>query len=241
MLTNFQPRSNEVMIIGNGVSRLIPELKKAIDGYNPLNDFWCCNWSLREFWERTTLWTGHQELYSFAEKLIETSKKTFRILSGVASGPKYVTPKCSRKYWRDSGTTLVAEALALGYQGVVVAGMDLGGPDMYSPNWAGCKTVWVRRWYQLFMDYGTDRVRFLGQDHLPVIMHPERHKEYHRLLAHSHPHITYPGYKAIYLQYAKEVPRSEYQTSLRRHGFIEKRNDDSRHVRAPRPRRGLGL
>ncbi len=193
---------NRVLIIGNGISRL--EFDKEIREYQ--GEIWGCNKAYLEFGEILTKLTGHEEIKQ--EALIakkENPNMNFSILS-TNRKRDYEQLQCHKKWHKDSGTALVAEALHRGFDRIDVAGFDLGGPDLHSPKHEElARHRWVQRWVKLSYEFGLEKVYFWGYNHKNYIQNCRDGKEsidkYRHKYKHGKPHISTDFYKKIFADY----------------------------------------
>lgn len=199
----------ETLVLGNGISRLaFDELIRSWPG-----EVWGCNLVYKEYGEKLSRLTGHDwVLVEAAKYLRENPRCGFEIWSGHLAklAPGSVPFSCPKQFCRDSGTTLVAQALHEG-RSVAAAGFDLGGMDIHSPEVGSSdKTNWVRRWRELIRYYGHDRIRFIGFDHKPFLLSGEADKAYRDRYQAGMPHICDAQYIRTWEQFTGEsavVPR----------------------------------
>jgi len=71
----------KMLLIGNGVSRLKPEVQKYIQDWidNNTGEIWIFNYAYKEFGQVATRWGGHVENYW--KKLIKKKKKKLSLKS----------------------------------------------------------------------------------------------------------------------------------------------------------------
>jgi hypothetical protein len=114
---------------------------------------------------------------------------------------------CRPIFRKDTGTTLVAEALVRGYD-VICVGFDLGGADLYSPGHEKKnKTSWVERWRFIMGEFGPDRVTFWGHDHKPFILSHRAANEYAQQYTRGIPHIPSGDYQAALKDWTGDYSR----------------------------------
>ena len=190
------------MIVGNGISRIGSE--EYIRSYE--GEVWACNYAYKEFPDIITRLTGHDFVLVEAQAYKNEYGSKFNIYSGPMAKrrPDWKLFTCPPQWHRDSGTTLVAQALHEGYD-VDLIGFDLGGPDVHAlKQYQQDKTAWVRRWAEIVETWGSDRLHFIGYDHLPyikaVIIDQQRAKDYARTYKARRPHIATDEYKKIYME-----------------------------------------
>lgn len=190
---------NEVLILGNGISRKgQDDLVLSWPG-----EVWACNRAFTEYPEKITRLTGHAEvLTEAAEYKDQHPSSTFELWSGHLGKPADGAHRftCPREFLRDSGTTLAAQALEEGRR-IALLGFDLGGWDIHSPGLVGQdKTAWVTRWRELIARYGAERIRFLGHDHMPFLLSSKAPDKYAKRYTSGKPHIEAPEYIATWEQ-----------------------------------------
>jgi hypothetical protein len=124
----------------------------------------------------------------------------YKIMGRIGNEPSAeVRTTCPSEFRKDSGTVLVAQAHEEGYDAIYVCGYDLGGPDLLSPDLhTQSKAVWVRRWRQILRHYGSERVRFVGYDHMPYLLSRDPTDAYEKRYKAGLPHIPDPDYIALH-------------------------------------------
>lgn len=170
-----------VLILGNGLSRLaFHEAILAHDG-----PVWGCNRVFIDYGARLTAIAGHADVMEEARVWREKHGQTYDIF-GIDEALT-----CPELYRKDTGSTLVAEALTRGYN-VIACGFDLGGADVYSPGHEKKnKTTWVTRWRLIFSKFGPERVTFWGHDHKPFLLSYRPANEYSKAYTRGKAHL--PG------------------------------------------------
>lgn len=189
----------EVLILGNGLSRQRPEIKKFIDNWK--GPIWGCNWVYKDVLEgklhRLDRLIGDKICM---KKALPARKRNRKLnFEPICKGyPVDELHECvpaynlgvERKYVFDSGTTLVHIALLEGYERIYLAGFDLGGKDLYiSDHQIRDKSSWIRKWRMLRDEFGLDRIEFLGFDHKPFILSDLPNDIYSRLYRQGENHI----------------------------------------------------
>jgi len=182
-----------VLILGNGVSRLeFNDRILAFDG-----EVWACNYAFREFSAKISRLYGHKDPMLEAQDWKEKHDLKYEIYSGPINKqrPDWREITVPPKWRKDSGTTLVCQALFEGFD-VICCGMDLGGPDVYDPAaFKKDKTNWVRRWTEIITEWDPARITFWGHDHMPFLQgirnKTRQAREYARQYLRRKPHI--PG------------------------------------------------
>ena len=187
-----------ILILGNGLSRLAFDQK--IREYK--GEIWGCNRVFIDYGDKINALHGHADVMEEAEVWRVTHGQAFKIFN---KGEEITCPEIYRK---DTGSTLVAEALTRGHD-VICAGFDLGGADCYSPNHEKKnKSTWVMRWRLIFSEFDSARVTFWGHDHKEFILSNRPANEYSRKYTRGEAHI--PGVaqsKTDYSRLWENVPR----------------------------------
>ena len=182
----------ETLVLGNGISRL--SFDKLIREWP--GEVWGCNRAYLEFPDKLARLTGHTEVLIEARKYRNEHRLSFELWGGHL-GHSLETDKaftCPHEFRKDSGTTLVAQALHEG-KNVAVCGFDLGGPDIHSPGIEKqSKHQWVERWRAIVKRYGSDRIRFIGFDHMPYILSGRASQAYANRYRDGKPHIIDDDY-----------------------------------------------
>ena len=210
----------QVLILGNGLSRL--SFDKQIRAYK--GEIWGCNRIYLDYADVLTLLTGHTEVQEEAKKYRAAHGCKFRIIG--ENGDEPVT--CPEIYQKDSGTTLLAEALSCGYE-VEVCGFDMGGLDVYSPGQEKKnKSIWVARWRLILKKYGADRVSFWGYDHKPFLLSDAPTNKYYNSYAKGRPHIATPEYDKAFKEW-----RNDYSKLDRSIPFVLLQNKGNREFTLP--------
>lgn len=174
-----------VLILGNGLSRLA--FHEAILAYN--GPVWGCNRVYLDYGDTIDALAGHADVMEEARSWRDSHGQSFDIF-GIDEG--LIAPDIYRK---DTGTTLVAEALTRGFN-VIVCGFDLGGFDVYSPGHEKKnKTTWVQRWRLIFRKFDPDRVTFWGYDHKPFLLSDAPAATYSRKYTRGENHIPDEAYQ----------------------------------------------
>jgi hypothetical protein len=232
------------LIVGNGISRLTPEISHFIEDWDG-EEFWICNNAYKEFGMLATMWHGHYELMDEVVNYIHSNNSPMKIYGSKAPLSLRFNSTCPNKYRRDSGTSLVAEAFTRNYD-VYCAGFDMGGPDIYGWMMRG-STSWLKRWKEIYNAY-RKQVVFIGQDHNPVIMNSHRHGEYQSKFLHGKPHINTPGYATLFWSHYLEA-REKHKYSLATQAPVEvnskqrqrivRQDKRTKEKVIPGPRKGL--
>lgn len=189
---------NTVMIAGNGISRLAHAQDIAeYDG-----EVWACNRAYLDIGERIARLTGHPDVLREAAKYRGDHDLSFEIWTDPAQkipGAKRLT--VPDMWHRDSGTTLVAQALHEGHN-VLCVGFDLGGPDIHSPNHeAVIKDEWIYRWREIFDEWGAGRIKWVGHNHTPFILSGKHPRKYSARYVSGESHIDDPEYRTVFEQF----------------------------------------
>jgi hypothetical protein len=188
---------DKVLILGNGISRLL------YDDYirNFPGAVWGCNYIYLDYGEKLDLITGHQDVLVLANKYRKKNNLKYKIISGspVAGNNIYEESfKCKVFFLKDSGTSLIAEALTRGLN-IEVCGFDLGGKDCYSQEHQKIsKRNWVERWRHIFAVFGHNNVTFIGHDHKDYLLSCKSTGKYAEKYLKGKPHIEDKEYKKIF-------------------------------------------
>lgn len=193
----------ETLILGNGISRLsfIDIIK------NWKGEIWGCNRAYLEFGKILTYLIGHGDAMEEAKIYRIENQCKFKIMGGPGSEKELTGPP---QFWKDSGSTLVSEALHLGRK-IAVCGFDLGGLDVHSPGIEKVnKHNWVDRWRDMIKLYGTDNIRFIGFGHLPFLESRENINKYANQYLADRPHILTPEYLKAWEFWTGKKPELGY-------------------------------
>lgn len=195
MVEQIISNKKEVLIIGNGISRL------------KYQDF-IQNWK-GEIWGCNSIYLEHQagavprldRLIGDTQAILPASQykrkyghsyviyNKFKI-NNKENVPGSIPVPVPKKYIKDSGTTLVALALIEDYDRILCLGFDLGGKDIYVKDLhQKNKTTWVNHWRQLSQDFGLAKVEFVGYDHKPFILSNEPADTYAQKYLKGEEHI----------------------------------------------------
>lgn len=180
-------------MVGNGISRL--DYDREIREWS--GEIWGCNRIYLEYGAILSRLTGHGDVMEAARIHRDQNGHQYQLWGGNLSrqGAEHAFT-CPAIYRKDSGSTLVAQALHDGYRAVAV-GFDFGGWDIHSPGIEHQqKPQWVKRWRAFLGQYGWDRVRFIGYDHLPYLRSLKPAGEYARRYIAGKPHLMTPEYVA---------------------------------------------
>jgi hypothetical protein len=189
-----------ILILGNGLSRLAFDNQiKAFDG-----EVWACNYAFRDYPEKITRLTGHIEPLEEAEKEKKEKGYKYDIYSGVCAKKRqdWKNFTVNPRWLRDSGSTLIAQALHDGYK-VILCGFDFGGPDVYcAEQWKQNKRTWVRRMVEIIREWGSDNIEFWGFNHMPYIKNVfsgvEKDDKYWQDYRKRKPHLNDGTYQKIF-------------------------------------------
>lgn len=209
----YHGRMETVLILGNGISRLaFDEQIRSFSG-----EAWACNRAYLDFGDKITALAGHIDVMQEARDYRDANGQKYRVF-GIDEDFT-----CSDLFRKDTGTTLVAEALTRGYN-VIVCGFDLGGLDVYSPGHEKKnKSSWVQRWRLIFKEFDPDRVSFWGYDHKPFIQSNRPVVEYFRDYSRGRAHLKdgsyqeiVKGWKCDYSRIWEKIPRVIFRNIGRR-------------------------
>jgi hypothetical protein len=181
----FYNKDMQILILGNGLSRL--SFDDRIRAWR--RPIWGCNRIYLDYGDILTGLAGHADVMQEAKLYRDAHGQKYTILA------EDEELQCEEKYRKDTGTTLVAEALTRGYE-VELCGFDLGGPDIYSPGHdKKNKTTWVQRWRAILHAFGEEHVTFWGYDHKPFLLSSAPAIEYFRLYGTGKAHIATDVYE----------------------------------------------
>lgn len=187
-----------ILILGNGVSRLV--FDKEIRAFT--GDVWGCNRVYLDFGDKLTGLAGHVEVMEEARDYRKRSGQHWDII-GSDENPY----TCRDIYRKDTGTTLVAEALTRGHD-VIACGFDIGGPDLYSPGHEKKdKTPWVNRWRLILNAFGQERITFWGHDHKPYLLSGNPASAYSSLYMRGKAHIEGDEYDKAFSLWDRDYSR----------------------------------
>jgi len=186
----------DVLILGNGISRLLHE--RFIRSWT--GEFWACNYAFREWGEKITLLGGHSSVLIEAMEYREQHGLNYVIFGALFGRELSERPAtCPGEYHKNTGTTLIAQAHEDGFDTIYLCGFDCGGPDLLSPGLEQQrKQSWVRRLRALIGHYGTERIRFVGFDHIPFLLGKGREDTYQKRYTRGVPHVPDPAYIALH-------------------------------------------
>lgn len=212
----------DVLILCNGISRLsYVDLIKTW-----LGEVWGCNRAYLDFPEKLTRLTGHLDVMKDAKKYREENQYNYEIWGGHLANQKQFDHHfdCPKQFRKDSGITLVAQALHKG-RNISVCGFDLGGPDIHSPGLEKqLKHNWIQRWRKLFEVYDHERVTFIGYDHKPYLFSDKSSMQYSQRYRGGRPHIIEAAYLAIWKIWAgrdyKYLGEERVKVKYKRNGYI---------------------
>lgn len=182
----------DVLILGNGISRL--SYSAIINGWP--GQVWGCNRVYLDFPHKLNRLTGHFDVMEQAKEYRELHQYKYEIWGGhLGNGSLYDNKfDCPPQFRKDSGITLVAQALHE-VENVTVCGFDLGGPDIYSPGIENqLKHNWVQRWRSIFEVYDHRRVTFIGYNHKDYILSNRSSMQYAQRYRAGKPHVMDSDY-----------------------------------------------
>lgn len=175
-----------VLILGNGLSRLA--FHDAILAHK--GPVWGCNRVFIDYGANLTAIAGHVDVMEEAKSWRDKHGQKYDIF-GIDE-----SLSCPEIYRKDTGSTLVAEALTRGFF-VIACGFDLGGADVYSPGHEKKnKSTWVTRWRLIFQKFDPERVTFWGYDHKPYLLSYRPANEYAKKYTRGEAHLPDPDYAA---------------------------------------------
>lgn len=170
----------QTIILGNGISRLkYDHLIRFWKG-----EVWGCNRVYLDYGDTITALAGHTDVMLEAEKARVSLGHEYSIF-GISEN--FTCPEIYRK---DTGTTIVAEALTRGMD-VICCGFDIGGLDVYSPDHEKKnKPQWVQRWRLILENFDPARITFWGYDHKPYLLSDAPAGMYARQYTQGKSHIS---------------------------------------------------
>lgn len=186
----------ETLILGNGISRL--SYVELINNWP--GEVWGSNRAYLDFPKKITRLTGHLDVMKDAREYRKKNQCNFEIWGGHLGDKNSFDNHfdCPSQFRKDSGITLVAQALHED-KNVSVCGFDLGGPDIHSPGLENhLKHNWVQRWRKLFEVYDHNRVTFIGYDHKPYLFSGRSSMQYSQRYRDNRPHIIDIDYLKIW-------------------------------------------
>jgi hypothetical protein len=178
----------KILILGNGLSRLL--FDKQIRNFR--GEIWGCNRVYLDYGDVLTLIYGHSDVVHEAGLYRDAHHLHYKLC-----GTNEYQLSCNNLYRKDTGSTLAAEALTLGFD-IILCGFDLGGPDIYSPNHE-CKNKsgWVDRWRIIFRNFGKEHIEWWGHNHTPFILSGNRRDEYAKKYTSGTPHLPEKEYAEL--------------------------------------------
>jgi hypothetical protein len=199
-------QDKKVLILGNGLSRM--SFVEFIEQWK--GEVWGCNYCYIDWGHKLTRLTGHVRVMEEAILYRKKYKLNYEIWGGnlghIKSDKQFT---CDKQFQKDSGTTLVAQALTEKLK-VYCLGFDLGGRDIYSPgHHLVDKTSWIIRWRILANFFGLDNIIFIGYDHKPFLLSKKDAKDYYRKYIRGKPHIVEKKYLQIYDYFNFEKPNDD--------------------------------
>lgn len=202
----------DVLIVGNGISRLA--FTDQIKTYK--GEIWACNNAYKEFGPYLKRLTGHVDVLYEAEKYRNEHNLSFEIWSGNLGKPdinwrKFIVPA---KWYRDSGTTLIAEALFERYDNIELVGFDLGGADVYAlDQYKVDKTSWVKRFVDIEKEWSLKSIKWWGYNHTPFIQkcvkNPGFAHMYYKAYGEGDPHIKDMSYINLFKSMVNSTPNTD--------------------------------
>lgn len=199
MTVNCANKTNTVLLLGNGISRL------SYNDYilNYKGEIWGSNFIFLDYGEILTRLTGHTEVMYMARSFRNKYNLKYEIWGGHLGKDSSCDHQFTsdKRYWKNSGITLAAQALEEGYN-ILLCGYDMGGQDVYAKNHHRIdKSKWVALWKQLLKENDPDRVAFVGYDHKPFLLSNENCSKYYIRYGNDEPHIDTPEYRRIHQTY----------------------------------------
>jgi len=183
----------EVLIIGNGISRL--EHQDFIQKWQ--GEIWTCNWAFKDLIDkkipRIDILIGDKDALKEAYRAKKRYKLNYKLLcknTKALSIPEVKKVEIPERYIKDSGSTLVVKALYENYGKIFLVGFDLGGKDIYVKNHERRnKSKWVDNWRKIARVFGLERIHFVGIDHKPFILSEMPINSYARKYMNGEDHL----------------------------------------------------
>ena len=191
---------NEVLILGNGISRLLHE--DIIEQWT--GEMWATNYSYLEWSHKITRLTGHPDVLEKGAVYRDEGQYSFDIWAGnlgaFLKGADTKAFTCPMHFRKDSGSTLIAQALEERFDKIKLCGFDHGGRDIYTLDLHTFnKSNWVGRMRQMRTHYadGFDAIEYVGHDHMPYILSGVDKQAYYKRYVQGRPHIPDAAYIAL--------------------------------------------
>lgn len=148
---------SSVLILGNGVSRLTE--KSYIDNWK--GELWACNFAFKEYMflpHIDRLGSAHREVLEEAIQFRRDHGLDFRLFSYIKMTE--VEPFACAKGW-STGSLMLQQAMYENFDKIVLAGFDMGGPDIYNPANSGSN--FRKQFNTIMKEFGFGKVyRLLG-------------------------------------------------------------------------------
>lgn len=223
VVNNVAVNKKEVLILGNGISLLLHDA--FIKNYK--GEIWGCNLIYLKYGSLLTRITGHSEAMVLAKKERKNKQYKYEIWGGHLGLAKTYEKIFSvdKKYFTNSGTTLVAQALKEGYA-VKLCGFDFGGKDVYTENHdKHDKSIWINRMREVISDFNAkDKISFVGYDHKPFLISNLNANQYYINYVQGKSHIA----DAEYLKLLKTYKHNKLPVKLT-DGYITIMNMSSKN------------
>lgn len=125
--------SKGVLILGNGVSRT--KLKEFLNKWD--GEIWACNWAFKEAFELPRLdriGSVHKNVLERAEKYKKDHNLSYSLYGRDVSGLEEIAVPFDEQRGWSTGSLMLVQALKEGYKKILLAGFDMGGPDIYQQD-----------------------------------------------------------------------------------------------------------
>lgn len=127
----------EVVIVGNGDSRLTNNWQKAAELFLRDNvQLWVCNWAFQEqfFKPIDRVGTMHPDVIRMAYARKRSARLSYEIWSKPELKRDMIDHYFSLHKGWSTGNMLITQALHEGYRHILLVGFDFGGKDIYQPH-----------------------------------------------------------------------------------------------------------
>jgi len=156
-------KNREVLILGNGKSRLIEW--SFITSWK--GEIWACNYAYTEikyFPRLDRIASAHDDILIQAAKFRDqngyqfTTNKNYRLFSvRKIEGIESELFKCTIGW--STGSLSLYQALYEGYSKIVLSGFDMGGPDIYNPQNSGSN--FRKQYNRILKEFNPEELYFL--------------------------------------------------------------------------------
>jgi hypothetical protein len=185
--------------MGNGISRLLPYNSDFIKNWE--GELWGCNYAFLTHGNQLTRLSGHRDIIKEAKIYRDNNRLQYKILARFyrRDNVAEIEITCPQELTKDTGTSIVAQALEEGWEKIYCIGFDIGGRDIHTPFlYKQNKQNWVKRWRTIFKYYGHERVEFIGFDHKKYLLSKDHYSKYYLKYRKNIPHFNDEDYKELY-------------------------------------------